>query len=97
MLEGEFLALRPNYFTPGKEYAVQEDGLSTVIAQMQCREEETVPVGSRSLAVFWVVALRSLAEVYRRFSGPCYRRHQGDRLHTRRPCHVGITAELILR
>jgi hypothetical protein len=30
------------------------------------------------MAVFWVVALCSLVEVYQRFRGPCCIHHQGD-------------------
>jgi hypothetical protein len=33
------------------------------------------------MAVFWVVAPRSLVEVYQRFRGPCCLHHQGDVLH----------------
>jgi hypothetical protein len=32
------------------------------------------------IAVFWVVALCSLVEVYQRFRGPCCLHHQGDRI-----------------
>jgi hypothetical protein len=34
------------------------------------------------IAVFWVVALCSLVEVYQRFRGPCCLHHQGDRPET---------------
>jgi hypothetical protein len=34
------------------------------------------------MVVFWVVAPRSLVEVYRRFRGPCCLHHQGDRPET---------------
>jgi hypothetical protein len=30
------------------------------------------------MAVFWVVALCSLVEIYQRFRGPCCLHHQGD-------------------
>jgi hypothetical protein len=33
---------------------------------------------SMKMAVFWVVAPCSLAEVYQRFRGPCCLHHQGD-------------------
>jgi hypothetical protein len=33
------------------------------------------------MAVFWVVALCSLVEVYQRFRGPCCLHHQGDETH----------------
>jgi hypothetical protein len=33
---------------------------------------------TRKMAVFWVVAPRSLVEVYQRFRGPCCLHHQGD-------------------
>jgi hypothetical protein len=32
----------------------------------------------KKIAVFWVVALCSLVEVYQRFRGPCCLHHQGD-------------------
>jgi hypothetical protein len=32
----------------------------------------------KKMAVFWVVALCSLVEVYQRFRGPCCLHHQGD-------------------
>jgi hypothetical protein len=33
------------------------------------------------MAVFWVVAPRSLVEVYQRFRGPCCLHHQGEDSH----------------
>jgi hypothetical protein len=35
-------------------------------------------VMSMKMAVFWVVALCSLVEVYHRFRGPCCLHHQDD-------------------
>jgi hypothetical protein len=35
-------------------------------------------------AVFWVVAPRSLVEVYQRFRGPCYLQHKGDETSMKR-------------
>jgi hypothetical protein len=35
-------------------------------------------VASMKMAIFWIVALCSLLEVYHHFRGPCYLHHQGD-------------------
>jgi hypothetical protein len=39
---------------------------------------EVLTAVSTKMAVFWVVAPRSVVEVYRHFRVPCFLRHQGD-------------------
>jgi hypothetical protein len=41
---------------------------------------EVLTAVSTKMAVFWVVAPCSLAEVYQRFRGPCCLHHQGESL-----------------
>jgi hypothetical protein len=41
------------------------------------------------MAVFWVVALCSLVEVYQHFRGPCYLHHQGDEFTQQGPLKRG--------
>jgi hypothetical protein len=41
---------------------------------------EILTAASMKMAVFWVVALCSLVEVYRRFRGTCCLHHQGDEI-----------------
>jgi hypothetical protein len=52
-----------------------------------CRPEEAIPnlvgfevltVASMKMAIFWVVELCNLVEVYQRFRGSCFLHHQGD-------------------
>jgi hypothetical protein len=44
-------------------------------------ESEVLTAASMKMAVFWVVVLCSLAEVYKRFRGTCCLHYQGDHLH----------------
>jgi hypothetical protein len=44
----------------------------------KCVRFEVLTAVSTKIAVFWVVALCSLVEVYQRFKGPCWLHHHGN-------------------
>jgi hypothetical protein len=50
-----------------------------------CVRFQVLTAASMKMAVFWVVAPCSLAEVYRRFRGACFLRLQGDESLRRHP------------